>query len=278
MTLVELSRVEVVIDGQLILGPIDLSVGEGEHWVMLGPNGSGKTTLLGLAGARRQPSAGTVRVLGLTLGHGDVRTLHPRIGHCSGALAEMLPSNMTAEEVVLTGRRSTFATWFQTYDDEDRRRVREMLEDVGCSHLANRPLATGSQGERQRVLLGRALVADPALLILDEPAAGLDFPAREGLIAAFEAAAARSEALTTLHATHHLEEVPPSTTHAALLRSGRLVAAGPVGEVFTPAALRASFDVDVEVGRRHGRWWATAVPAAGLTPVIRFSPARDPVG
>jgi iron complex transport system ATP-binding protein len=109
----------------MILGPIDLSVSKGEHWVMLGPNGSGKTTLLALAGARRQPSAGTVRVLGLMLGHGDVRTLHPRIGHCSGTLAEMLPSNMTAEEVVLTGRRSTFATWLQTYDDEDRRRVRD---------------------------------------------------------------------------------------------------------------------------------------------------------
>lgn len=255
---VALEGTDVRVDGRRILGPVDLRVHAGERWVLLGPNGSGKTTLLSLAGARRHPSSGTVRVLGLTLGRSDVRTLHPRIGHCSHLLVEMLPPNMRVLDIVLTGKRSTLATWFLPLDDEDRRRARNRLVEVGCAELSDRPYATCSQGERQRVLLARALFGRPELLILDEPAAGLDFPARESLIAALEVAAARPEAPVILLATHHLEEIPPSTTHAGLLRHGRLVAAGPVEEVLTRELLRACFSVDLEVGRRNGRWWAAA--------------------
>lgn len=244
--------------GRRLLGPVDLRVRRGERWVLLGPNGSGKTTLLTLAGARRQPSAGVVRVLGITFGRGDIRSLHPRIGHCGHTLTEMMPPNLTVLDVVLTGKRSTLVTWFEPIDEADRERARRRLVEVGAEELWRQPFARCSQGERQRILLARALFGEPELLILDEPAAGLDFPARELLIRALESAAAGPSGPTTLMATHHLEEVPPSATHAALLRGGRLIAAGAVEEILVAERLEDCFAVPVEVGRRDGRWWAAS--------------------
>lgn len=255
---VEMRRAQVRIDGRVILGGIDLEIGRGERWVLLGPNGGGKTTLLSLAGARRQPSSGRVAVLGIALGTADVRELHPRISHTSHVLAERMPPDLSVRTVVLTGKRATLSPWFQEFDDADERRAATLLEQVGCAHLAARRFATASQGERQRVLLARALFSEPELLILDEPASGLDLPGREALIEALEAVAAASSAPTTIVATHHLEEIPPSTTHAALLRDGRLVASGEVVDVLTPRPLEDCFGIAIEVGRRGARWWATA--------------------
>ena len=261
---VEMRGARVRIDGRVILGEIDLEVGRGERWVLLGPNGGGKTTLLSLAGARRQPSSGRVTVLGITLGTADVRALHPRISHTSHVLAERMPPDLSVRLVVLTGKRATLSPWFQAFDDADERRAAALLEEVGCAHLAARHFDSASQGERQRVLLARALFSDPELLILDEPASGLDLPGREALIDALEAVAAGSRAPTTILATHHLEEIPPSTTHAALLRDGRLVASGEVDGVLTPGPLEDCFGIAIEVGRRGARWWATADhPTAG---------------
>jgi iron complex transport system ATP-binding protein len=255
---VEMREALVRIDGRVVLGPIDLAIGRGERWVLLGPNGGGKTTLLALAGARRQPSSGRVTILGATLGRADVRALHPRISHTSHILAEGMSPDLSVLTVVLTGKRAALSPWFQVFDEADERRAVTLLERVGCGHLAARRFATASQGERQRVLLARALFSDPELLILDEPASGLDLPAREALIEALEIAAAPPSAPTTIVATHHLEEIPPSTTHAALLRDGRLVAAGAVEGVLTPGRLEHCFGIAMEVGRRSGRWWATA--------------------
>jgi iron complex transport system ATP-binding protein len=254
----ELRDAEVRIDGRVVLGPIDLSVRRGERWVLLGPNGGGKTTLLALAGARRQPSRGRVTVLGSALGASDVRSLHPRISHTSHVLSELMPPGLSVLTVVLTGKRATIAPWFQTFDDDDERRAAAQLERVGCGPLAGRRFSSCSQGERQRVLLARALFSEPELLILDEPASGLDLPARETLIEALERAMARDAATTFLLATHHLEEIPPSTTHAALLREGRLIAGGSIDRVLTADALRACFGIELEVGRRGDRWWAAA--------------------
>lgn len=248
----------VRINGRRILGPVDLVVGHGEHWVLLGPNGSGKTTLLSVAGARRHPTSGRVSVLGLTLGKGDIRTLHGRISHSSHVLTEMMPSDLTAEAVVLTGKRETLSPWFQEYDDGDRRRAQELLAQLGCADLLGRRFATGSQGERQRVLLARAMFAAPEMMILDEPASGLDLPAREALIDSLETVAAMPGKPTTIVATHHLEEIAPSTTHVALLRAGRVVTSGPIEKVLTREALSACFGIEIHVERRHGRWWAVA--------------------
>ena len=259
---VEMRKAQVRVDGRTILGPIDLEVGRGERWVLLGPNGGGKTTLLALAGARRQPSAGRVAVLGVTLGTADVRALHPRISHTSHVLAERMPPDLVVRTVVLTGKRATLSPWFQEFDDADERRAAALLDQVGCGHLAARLFATASQGERQRVLLARALFSDPELLILDEPASGLDLPGREALIEALEAAVAPPSAPTAIVATHHLEEIPPSTTHAALLRDGLLVAGGDVDVVLTPDLLQDCFGIPMEVGRRGARWWATATASS----------------
>ena len=263
---VEMRGAQVRIDGRVVLDEIDLEIGRGERWVLLGPNGGGKTTLLSLAGARRQPSSGRVAVLGVTLGAADVRGLHPKISHTSHVLAERMPPDLSIRTVVLTGKRSTLSPWFQKFDGADERRATRLLEQVGCAHLAVRRFATASQGERQRVLLARALFSDPELLILDEPASGLDLPGREALIDALEAVAAASHAPTTIVATHHVEEIPPSTTHAALLRDGRVVASGQVEGVLTPARLEDCFGIAIEVGRRGARWWATASHPAAARP------------
>jgi iron complex transport system ATP-binding protein len=250
----------VRIDGRIIIGPIDLVIGPGERWVLLGPNGGGKTTLLTLAGARRQPSTGRVRVLGTMLGTTDVRALYPRISHTSHVLAEMMPLDLPAKTVVLTGKRATLVPWFQEFDEADERRAGELLDQVGCGHLAGRRFATGSQGERQLILLARALFSDPELLILDEPASGLDLPSRERLIDALELVAGAPASPTVIVATHHLEEIAPSTTHAALLRDGRLIASGEIERVVTSELLEGCFGIAVDVGRRNGRWWAAAQP------------------
>ncbi|HEX4941794.1 MAG TPA: ATP-binding cassette domain-containing protein [Actinomycetota bacterium] len=255
---VDLRQASVQIDGRTVLGPIDLRVGRGERWVLLGPNGGGKTTLLALAGARRQPSSGRVEVLGAALGRADVRAIHPRISHTSHVLAERMPPGLTVRTVVLTGKRATLSPWFQEFNEEDERRTMTLLDRVGCAHLTARRFDTCSQGERQRVLLARALYTDPELLILDEPASGLDLPARETLIEALEAVLVQPSAPTTILATHHLEEIPPSATHAALLRDGLLVASGAIGKALTPGSLEACFGIAVDVGRRGARWWAVA--------------------
>jgi iron complex transport system ATP-binding protein len=254
---VELEGVVVRVDGRTILGPVDLVIRRHERWVLLGPNGGGKTTLLGVVGARRQPSYGRARVLGTTLGRGDIRALHGRISHTSHVLAELIPTDLPAETVVLTGKRMILTPWFQQYDDGDHRRADDLLRALGCGHLIGRRFSTASQGERQRVLLARALFIAPELMILDEPASGLDLPAREALIASLEAVTT-DNGPTSIVATHHLEEVAPSSTHAALLKDGRLVAAGVIDDVLTPSLFEQTFGLVVEIGRQHGRWWAAA--------------------
>jgi iron complex transport system ATP-binding protein len=255
---VALRDVVVRIEGRAILGPVSITVDNGERWVLLGPNGSGKTTLLTVIGARRQPSSGTASVLGMTFGRGDIRTLHQDIGHSSHTLADMFRRGLRVIDVVLTGKRAVLSPWFQTYVDADLRRAEERLDAVGCGSLRDRVFDTCSQGERQRVLLARAMFRDPRLLVLDEPSAGLDLPARETLISAIEGAVTDDPTMAVVIATHHLEEIPPSATHAALLRAGTLVTAGPIEEALTPEHLRACFGLGVEVSRRHGRWQGIA--------------------
>jgi iron complex transport system ATP-binding protein len=248
----------VQVHGDLILGPVDLTIRSGEHWVILGPNGSGKTTLLSLAGGWRQPSVGVVRVLGEELGRVDLRLLRRRIGLVSHAVADRIRPDLAVEDVVLTGKASVLETWLQDLSEADRSRARASLEEVGCLGLADRSLGSCSSGERQRVLIARALFGAHPLLLFDEPAAGLDLPARERLLAAMTSAATGQGGPTTVLATHHLEEVPSTVTHAALLTAGRVVDRGPVEAVLTESALSRCYGLDIAVERQDGRWWARA--------------------
>jgi len=248
----------VRIGGANILGPIDLTIRPGEHWVFLGANGSGKTMLLTLLGGRRQPSSGTAEVLGCRVGRTDLRSLRTRIGHVSHTISDVLRPAQSVENVVLTGKASALETWFQDIDAADRSAARRLLDDVGCAQLADRALSTCSLGERQRVLVARGLFGDPELLLLDEPAAGLDLPAREQLVAAMSVAARHRDGPVTVLATHHVEEIPSTATHAALLRGGALTSCGPIELVLRDAELSACFGLPIAVERHRGRWRAWA--------------------
>jgi iron complex transport system ATP-binding protein len=247
----------VRIAGRRVLGPITLRVGDGERWALLGPNGSGKTTMLRLAGAIRQPSSGRVEVLGARLGRTDLRALRERIAFVGHAVADEIPGGLGVRDVVLTGKHRTLVPWLQEFDDADRVRADALLERFGCAGLDGQSYAACSQGERQRVLLARALFAAPSLLLLDEPAAGLDLPAREALVGALDAAGELADVPTIL-VTHHLEELPTSITHAALLRDGGLVAAGAVGDVLTGELVGACFGLPLTIRRARGRWSAAS--------------------
>ncbi|MCU1601611.1 MAG: ylmA 1 [Frankiales bacterium] len=243
-----------------ILRGIDLVVAGGEHWALLGRNGCGKTSLLALAGGRVHPTTGTVDVLGRRLGRVDIQgELWPRIGQVSG---RHVPSGqLTAGQVVLTGLSSTNGLplrWTPT--DENRAAVARSLADVGISALAARPWSVLSNGEQRRTLLARALVREPELLLLDEPAAGLDLPSREHLIEALDAAPC-----TSVLVTHHVEEIPATTTHAALMSDGRLLARGPASEVLTSGRLSACFGMELVVEERDGRFSARR-PDGGRRP------------
>lgn len=239
-----------------ILRDIDWKVQPGERWALIGPNGSGKSTLLSLAGAVRHPSRGRVAVLGQTLGRVDMPVLRTHIGYvdAGGTVIDWL----TAEEVVLTGIGATLRPLWWTYSAEDRTRARETLALLGCADLAEREIGTCSQGERGRVRIARALIAGPRLLLLDEPAVGLDLAAREALIGALDRLSREQPELTSVLVTHHLEEIPASTSHAVLLREGRVVAAGAIEDVLTSGSLSVCFGLAVECRFDGERWGARA--------------------
>lgn len=247
---------------QVILDGIDWTVRSGEHWALLGANGAGKTTLLRLVGALMHPTTGTVEVLGSRLGRVDVRELRALIGLVSSA--QRVPQDATAFAVVLTGHTGTVQPLWKMYDDEVRERATSLLAELGIKDLTDRPYGVCSGGQRARILIARALMADPALLLLDEPFNALDLPSREDLIDALARLAAGRPELATVTVTHHLEELSPAIGHALLLREGRLLASGAAEDVLTESWLTTCFGRPIGVSRRDGRWTAYSVqgPAA----------------
>jgi len=254
-----LRAVGVRREGADLLRELSWTVNEDERWVVVGPNGAGKTTLLQVAAALLYPTTGAVRVLGEELGRTDVFELRPRIGIASAAVAEKVPPDESVIDVVLTGSYAILGRWKEEYDSTDVTRAVALLEALGCADLLRRRFGTLSEGERKRVQIARALMPDPELLLLDEPAAGLDLGAREDLVGRLGRLADDPGAPTMVLVTHHVEEVPEGFTHALLLRKGAVVAQGKVDEVFTPEHLSNCFGLPLTVERRDGRWYARTV-------------------
>ena len=246
-------------DNATLLDVVTWGVDEGQRWVVLGPNGAGKTTLLQIAAARAFPSSGSVEVLDERLGRVDVFDLRPRIGLTSAALADQLPSAERVVDVVLTGSYAVVGRWRESYDPIDVMRAEAILTAVGVMPLAQRRYGTLSEGERKRVQIARALMADPELMLLDEPAAGLDLGGREDLVARLARIALDPTSPTMVLITHHVEEIPPGFTHVLLLRAGRVVAAGPLAQTLTSDLLSETFGMALEVSPWGDRWWARAV-------------------
>ena len=256
---VGLRGVSVIRSGRLLLDSVDWSVGDGERWVLLGPNGSGKTTLVAVAATYLWPSRGSVSILGSSVGAVDVRELRRRIGIVSASLEARIPPQLTALEVVVAGATGATAPWWDRQSPSSRKRAGDRLDLVGCAALAERRFELLSSGERQRVQIARALMLDPALLLLDEPAAGLDLGARERLAVLLARLNADAGLAATVVVTHHVEETAPGTTHAIVLRSGRVLAAGAVPETVTGPVLSEAFGLPLRVERVGGRFVAQAV-------------------
>jgi len=249
-----LDSVTLVRRGRRILDNVSLTVRPGEHWAILGPNGSGKTTLLNIVCAYAWPTDGAVTVLGDRYGSVDIREKRRRIGLVSSALFERIPPRDTFLEVVLSGRYASLGIW-DDVSGNDTDGAREIVSFLGCDAVADRRYGVLSFGERQRALIGRALMAEPSILILDEPCEGLDMPAREKVLALLDTVT-RDRGLTLVLVTHRVEEIPPSVTHALLMRDGRVAQAGPKAETVTSEHISRVMGVDVEILGRNGRLYA----------------------
>jgi iron complex transport system ATP-binding protein len=256
--IVELDGVEVRRAGRTILGPLDWTIRAGERWALVGPNGSGKTTLLQVLSTYLWPTRGAVWILGHEMGTVDARELRRRIGYASQALAAAIDPALPAIDVVMTARHAALAPWWHRFEDADRERAQGLLERLGIGDLTLRTFGTLSSGERQRAQIGRTLMTAPDLLLLDEPAAGLDLGAREALMRSLTALAADPALPAIVLVTHHVEEIPTGFGHALLLADGRARAAGPIGEVLTSDSLTAAYGLSLAVEERAGRFRAWA--------------------
>ena len=252
--LLSLTGVEVMREGRTILGPLDFAVNEGERWVILGPNGAGKTTLLQLLAALIHPTRGDVRILGERMGSVDVFELRPRIGFTSSAMLELLPADEKVIDIVLTSAYAIAGRWIEDYDLWDESRAKALLTTFGVRELGERTFGTLSEGEKKRVQISRALMADPEVLLLDEPAAGLDLGGREDILQRITSYTSDDNAPATIIVTHHIEEIPAGTTHALLLKNGKALYAGSISDVLTETNINEVFGVNISLtfnGRRY---------------------------
>lgn len=239
-----------------LLADLDWSVELDERWVVLGPNGAGKTTMLRLAAAELHPTTGAVHVLGERLGRTDVFELRPRIGFTSAAIAGRVPGDEIVRDVVVSAGYAVMGRWREQYDSLDTARADELLGALGVARLADRPFGTLSEGERKRTLIARSLMTDPEMLLLDEPAAGLDLGGREDLVARLSELAFDPDAPAIVLVTHHVEEIPPGFTHVLLLRDGRAVVSGLIDDVLTSESLSKTFAQDLVLERSGDRFFA----------------------
>ena len=253
---IHFSGVTVRRGAATLLEGVDWVVEEDERWVVLGPNGAGKTTLMQVASAQTHPTEGEARILGERLGSTDVFELRPRIGLASAALAERIPRQEKVHDVVMSAAYSVLGRWRESYDAFDRQRADDLMVELGVARLTERTFGTLSEGERKRVQIARALMTDPELLMLDEPAAGLDLGGREDLVATLSVLAMDGVAPAIVLVSHHVEEIPPGFTHVLMMRGGRVTTSGPLERVMTEDALSETFGLPLRLQHEAGRWSA----------------------
>jgi iron complex transport system ATP-binding protein len=254
--LVDFRNVSLRRGGRVLVGPVDWAVELDERWVIIGPNGAGKTSLLRIAAAAEHPSSGVAYVLGERLGRVDTSELRARVGLSSSVLAQRVPGHERVRDLVISAGYAVLGRWRERYDDVDYSRAVDLLESLGAEHLADRTYETLSEGERKRVLIARALMTDPELLLLDEPAAGLDLGGREELVAHLAELAADPDAPALVLVTHHVEEIPLGFSHCMLLSEGQVVAAGLLPDVLTAENLSTAFGQSIAVDVIDGRYFA----------------------
>ncbi|GAB4584210.1 ABC transporter ATP-binding protein [Nocardia sp. NPDC127526] len=254
--LIDFNDVTVRRSGHTLVGPVTWQVELDERWVVLGPNGAGKTSLLRMAAAEMYPTSGSANLLGETLGRVDVNELRPRIGLSSAAVASRVPRDEKVGDLVVSAGYAVMGRWRERYDEVDTDRAVDILESLGAEHLSDRAYGTLSEGERKRVLIARALMTDPELLLLDEPAAGLDLGGREELVERLGDLAADPDAPATVLVTHHVEEIPQGFTHGMLLNEGAVVAQGLLEDVLTAENLSEAFRQSITLDRIDGRYFA----------------------
>jgi iron complex transport system ATP-binding protein len=256
--ILELSNISVRRGERIILGPVDWQVLDGQRWVILGPNGAGKTTLLQICSSLIHPTTGTIKILGEQLGKVDVFELRTRIGLSSSALVEQMPPDELVMDVVLTAAYAMLGRWQERYDLWDESRAMALLTALGVRELGDRLFGSLSEGEKKRVQIARSLMADPELLLLDEPASSLDLGGREDLLKRIETFARDPMAPATVIVTHHIEEIPAGTTHALLLRNGAVLAKGEVNSVINDQNLSEAYGLAISVQSENGRFFARA--------------------
>lgn len=252
----ELAGVRLTRGGRHLLDGVDWRVDRGTSWVVLGANGSGKTSLVRIAALYEHPSRGRVRVLGEELGRCDIRSLRRRVSLVSPALVDLVRGDLDALDVVVAAKHAALEPWWHHYDDADRDRAAALLGRAGVGHAVGRRFASLSSGERQRVLLARALMPDPGLVLLDEPTAGLDLAGREELVERLDALAGDPTAPPVVLVTHHVEEIPPSFGHLLVLHAGRVLRRGALPDALDDEVLGEAFGLPLRLGRDGGRWWA----------------------
>lgn len=253
---IDLKNVSVVRPGKTLLDRVNWTVNPGERWVVLGPNGAGKTTLLQIVGATMHPSGGKARILGERLGRVDVFDLRTRIGHTGTAVAAAIPPAESVRDTIVSAAYAVNGRWREVYEDEDFARADQIMGELGIKALATRTFGTLSEGEAKRVLIARALMTDPELLLLDEPGGGLDLGAREDLLLSLEVLAGSPEAPILVMVSHHVEEIPLGFTHVLMLRDGRIVAQGPIATTLTGANLGLAFGMRLDLSEKDGRYTA----------------------
>ena len=257
--LIDFRRVTLRRGGRVLVGPVDWQVELDERWVVIGPNGAGKPSLLRMAAAMEYPSSGVAVVLGERLGRVDMAELRQRVGLSSSALAQRIPDEELVRDLVVSAGYAVLGRWRERYDDMDYLRALDTLESVGAEHLADRTYGTLSEGERKRVLIARSLMTDPELLLLDEPAAGLDLGGREDLVARLADLAADPDSPALVLVTHHVEEIPPGFSHCLILAEGQVLAAGLLADTLTAENLSAAFGQSIAVDSIDGRYFARRV-------------------